>query len=694
VHRSLILCVATAILSLFCGRSLAQQAADLALPITVDGHALAVPTKAQAAWEDLELGMFIHLAPQTWQDHESDDLSTPLSSINPDKLDTDQWCEVAAKMGAKYIVFVAKHEGGFCWWPTDTTDFCVKNTPWRGGKGDVLADLAKSCEKFHIKLGFYLSPQDRKHDVGIGGKAKDPAKQADYEKLYRQQLTEVLTRYGDLCEIWFDGNLVFDVGDILAAHAKDAAIFQGPHATIRWVGNEDGIAPPQTCNTVKSGSKPWGHYTAKDSDLSGDRWLPCECDARIRATWFWQTKNEKTLKTVPMLMAMYEQSVGFGAGLLLNNTPDRSGLIPQADAKRSAEFGAEIARVYGRPLGQAKGKGRELVLKLDAPQVIDRVVIMEDITQGERIRRYETDALVNGAWQPLGSGELVGHKRIEACAPVMVEGIRLRVSESVGEPIIRSLEACSTGASAAPKATYPPNNPAYKLVWSDEFDGTTLDTTKWAQYSPGKRRDAVNVPEAVRLDGEGHLVITTARREVDDPVAAGGKRSEVTTGMISTQGLFETTYGYFECRMKMQTQVGHWSAFWINTPTMGKPEKDPATAGVEIDVIEYLRNGQYADKAQHTIHWDHNTPSYQKDHRSVVMPDIGKDFHTFGVEWTPDALTFFDDGRETWRTTKAIPKRDQYMILSLEVGKWADDISKAQLPDSLVVDYVRVYKKR
>jgi beta-glucanase (GH16 family) len=164
--------------------------------------------------------------------------------------------------------------------------------------------------------------------------------------------------------------------------------------------------------------------------------------------------------------------------------------------------------------------------------------------------------------------------------------------------------------------------------------------------------------------------------------------------MISTQGLFETTYGYFECCMKMQTCSGHWSAFWINTPTMGKPEKDPAQAGVEIDVIEYLRNGQYADKAQHTIHWDHKTPSYQRDFKSVVMPSIGKGFHTFGVEWTEDALIFFDDGKETWRTTKAIPKRDQYMILSLEVGKWADDISKAPLPDSLVVDYVRVYKKK
>jgi alpha-L-fucosidase len=674
----------------------AQHAPALADPITVDGHQFAVPTPVQAAWQDLELGAFIHLAPQTWQDHETDDLSTDLAAINPDKLNTDQWAMVARSMGANYIVFVAKHEGGFCWWQTDTTDFSVKNTPWRGGNGDVLADLAKTCQKFvGVKLGVYLSPQDKKHGIGIGGKADDPARQAEYENLFRQQLTEVLTRYGDMCEVWFDGSLVFDVGDILAAHAKNAVIFQGPQATIRWVGNEDGIAPYQTCNTVKRGVKKWGDYTAKDSDLSGDAWLPCECDARIRATWFWQTGNEKTLKSVPLLMAMYDQSVGFGHNLLLNLTPDRTGVIPKADAKRAAEFGDAIGKCYGSPrTAPASGKGKELVLKLPQRNVIDRVVIMEDITQGERIRRYELDALVKGAWEPLGGGELVGHKRIEAVAPVMVEGVRLRVTESVGEPIIRSLEVCSSGASEEVRNYYPPTNPAYHLVWSDEFDRDKLDATKWAQYSPGKRRDAVNVPEAVTLDGQGHLVITTSRHEVDDPAAPGGKRTEIRTGMISTQGLFETTYGYFEVRLKMQKEVGHWSAFWINTPTMGKPEGDPANAGVEIDVIEYLRNGHYDDKAQHTIHWDHKTPSYQRDTKSVIMRDIDEGFHTFGVQWLPDQLVFFDDGRQTWRTTKAIPKRDQYMILSLEVGKWADDIAKASLPDSLVVDYVRVYKTR
>src|SRR5262249_55277083 len=154
-----------------------------------------------------------------------------------------------------------------------------------------------------------------------------PAKQAEYERLFRQQLTEVLSRYGDMCEVWFDGSLTFDVGDILASHAKHAAIFQGPRATIRWVGNEDGFAPPAAWTTVKSGVKKWGDYTAADSDAAGDRWLPIECDARMRSTWFWQTGKESTLKSVAQLVDMYEKSVGRGAGLLLNAAPDRSGQI-------------------------------------------------------------------------------------------------------------------------------------------------------------------------------------------------------------------------------------------------------------------------------------------------------------------------------------------------------------------------------
>lgn len=415
---------------------------SLAPPIHVDGVALAVPTPAQAAWHDLEVGMFIHIAPQTWQDRETDDLSTPLSAINPHRLDTDQWADVASRMGAKYIIFVAKHEGGFCWWQTDTTDFSVRNTPWLGGKGDVLADLSTSCREYGIKLGVYLSPQDRKHGVGIGGKAKDESRQAEYESLFRRQLVEVLTRYGEMIEVWFDGSLVFDVGDILKQHAPDAVVFQGPQATIRWVGNEDGIAPDPAWNAVKSpvdGGKKWGDYTADDGDPAGDRWLPNECDARIRATWFWRTDNLHTLKSVEQLMDMYEKSVGRGGVLLLNNTPDRTGLIPDEDAARSEQFGEAVARAYSRPIAQASGKGMELSVSIARRQV-NRVMIMEDITRGERVRRYVVEGRDgDGDWKVLSRGTAIGHKKIDGFPDAWVTSVRLRVEESVGVPIFRKL---------------------------------------------------------------------------------------------------------------------------------------------------------------------------------------------------------------------------------------------------------------
>jgi alpha-L-fucosidase len=420
----------------------ARPGPALAPPILVAGRQLAVPTMDQIAWQNLEFGMFIHIAPQTWQDSESDTLATPAEKINPEKLDTEQWVRVAESMGATYIVFVAKHEGGFCWWQTDTTDFSIKKSPWRNGTGDVLRDLSASCRKHDLKLGVYLSPHDRIHGVGVGGRAENASKQADYERLFRTQLTEILSRYGEMVEVWFDGSLAFDVGDILSKHAPHAAVFQGPEATIRWVGNEEGIAPVAAWNAVRSGKMKWGDYTARQSDPDGDRWLPNECDARIRATWFWHSDNQKTLKSVKQLVEMYEKSVGRGANLLLNNTPDRSGLIPESDVLRAREFGDSIREIYGpgTSIADVSGKGREFTVQPSAPAVIDRVVMMEDISQGERIRAYRLEGLgMDGSWTLLSEGHAVGHKRIERFEPTRLSSVLLRVTESVGEPILRRL---------------------------------------------------------------------------------------------------------------------------------------------------------------------------------------------------------------------------------------------------------------
>ncbi len=418
------------------------HAPRLAEPVMVAGQRLAVPTPQQAAWADLEVGMFIHIAPQTWQDSETDTMKTDLKEMVLEKLDTDQWVRVAEGMGAKYIVFVAKHEGGFCWWPTETTEHCVRNIPWRGGKGDVLGELAASCKKRGMKLGVYVSPQDKAFGALVGGKTKDVTKQAAYEEVFRKQLAEVLSLYkdvnGEMIEAWFDGSLVFDVGDILEKHAPNAMVFQGPQATIRWVGNEAGVVAGPAWNSVKGGVKKWGDYVGEDGVSDGDKWLPNEVDARIRATWFWRTDNAKTLKGLPALMEMYETSVGRGGVLLLNNTPDRSGLIPETDATRSLEFGAEVKRVFGVPVIDTAGTGNEFELTLSSPREVDRVVIAEEIEKGERVRAWVVEGMKDGKWELLCEGKEVGHKRIAKFAACTPEKVRLRITESVGEPLIRS----------------------------------------------------------------------------------------------------------------------------------------------------------------------------------------------------------------------------------------------------------------
>lgn len=409
------------------------------------------PTHSQAAWADAEVGMFIHFAPNTWQDREYDDLSTPLDKINPEQLDVEQWVQTAQSMHAGYIMFVAKHAGGFCWWPTATTDYSVKSTPWKGGKGDVVAELSAACRAHGLEFGLYLSPQDKKHGAAVGGKCASEKEQAAYEVMYRAQLTELLSRYGQIAEVWFDGSLVFDVSDILRSHAPDAILFQGPKANIRWVGNEDGVAPYPCWNGAKFDAKTWGTLTADDAVPGGDRWLPSECDARMRSTWFWNTHNAPTLKSVAALMDMYEKSVGHGANLLLNVTPDPTGRIPEADVARAKEFGDEVSRRYGTALADTSGRGPSVEVMLSAPKRAGRVVIMEDITQGERIRSYELDGMIDGQWKKIGEGTAVGHKRIQKFEAVTLSGVRLRVTGSVGEAVVRRLAVYGVQGEKGPK---------------------------------------------------------------------------------------------------------------------------------------------------------------------------------------------------------------------------------------------------
>jgi alpha-L-fucosidase len=408
----------------------------------------ALPTSDQLAWQDLEVGMFIHFAPNTWQDKELDDLSSPLSQINPELLDTDQWVATAIELGAKYIVFVAKHVGGFCMWQTDTTDYSIRKTSWRGGHGDVLADLAGSCRKAALKLGVYISPRDDNFGAGGGGRCKTIDKQEAYNVLYRRQLTEVLSRYGEMVEVWFDGSSVVPVADILREYAPHSMVCQhGPDATIRGAGNEEGFALYPAWNSVSVADVKNGGATAMHGDPNGTVWLPTEVYVSIlRPDWFWSTTNEHYLLSLDTLLGIYYRSNGRGAQLLLNIPPNRSGLLPAAYRVRAREFGDEIRRRFGRSVAETSGSGDTITLSLPSSVKIDHVIMQEDCTLGERVRRYRLETHSEGRWATLGTGSAIGHKRIQPIDPTVADAIRLITTERTARPEIRRLAAFNTNS--------------------------------------------------------------------------------------------------------------------------------------------------------------------------------------------------------------------------------------------------------
>jgi alpha-L-fucosidase len=433
------------------------------------GAARATPSADLLAWQDLEIGMFVHFAPNTFQDKEGDDLSTPLSAINPD-IDTENWAECAVNLGARYIVFVAKHQGGFCMWQTKTTKYSIGNTPWKGGKGDVLADLSASCKKHGLGLGVYLSPRDDYFGANVGGVCKDPSRQSAYNAMYRHQLTEVLTRYGQMVEVWFDGSSVVPTSDLVKKYAAHAAIFQGPDATIRWVGNEMGFAPNPLWNAESKADAKSGTSTSLLGDPDGDAWVPVECDVSIRRpNWFWST-NERNLMTLDQLIEVYYRSVGRGAKLLLNIPADRRGHMPDADFKRAQEFGDEIRRRFAKSVAETAGTGARVELRLAKSAHVDHVILEEDCRFGQRVRGFRVEGLAGAEWSLLYEGSSIGHKRIVPVAAREFGALRLVVTQSSGEAHIQRFAAFDTGVAA------PETWDASARVWADNTVGQWADS--------------------------------------------------------------------------------------------------------------------------------------------------------------------------------------------------------------------------
>lgn len=401
---------------------------------------IALPSKQQQEWQDMEMGMFCHFGLNTFCDQEWGEGTDSPALFNPSSLDAGQWVRTAKEAGFRYFILTAKHHDGFCLWPTKTTDYSVKSSPWKDGRGDVVKECAEACRREGMAFGLYLSPWDR-HEP----RYSDPAA---YNDFYIEQLSELLTGYGPLVELWFDGagseGREYDwrrIVDAIKQYQPDALMFNMGAPTIRWVGNEDGTATYPCWNEAKSARTSMFTQEMLQWLPETPAWVPAECDVPIREKhWFWHPNDEGSLKSLDHLMDVYERSVGHGCTLLLNVAPDDRGLFPDADVQRVREFGEEIRRRFGRPIVQSSGDGEWLSLTLQKPQHVQYAVTMEDIAHGERVRVYTVEAWDDNRrkWTQVCKGSAIGHKKIDRFEPVTASRFRLHIEESVGLPKIRS----------------------------------------------------------------------------------------------------------------------------------------------------------------------------------------------------------------------------------------------------------------
>ena len=430
--------------------------------VSWNGRPIVRPTPALQRWQDQEVGMFYHLTMDVfdpayrWRDWGR--LPDP-AIVTLDRLDMDAWLAAATAIGAKYAVLVVKHCDGFCFWQTDIYPYGMKQSPWRNGKGDLLAEFVAACERVHILPGIYASTSANAwfevDNPGLvnRGRGGDPVKQQAYNRACEAMMTELWSRYGKLFEIWFDGGLLPpeqggpDLLPILEREQPEAVVFQGMPGmrnNIRWVGNERGRAPDPCWATIDAVSQEGGDRELRLAGAPDGRiWAPAECDVPVRNhAWTWRANEEQKLYSLDELLTMYDESVGRYCNLLLNANPDNHGEIPAADFALYEAFGKALRRRNPPSFASTSGSGTELTLDFGRVRGCDHVVLMEDITCGERVLQHVVERRVgDGAWESVAAGTCIGHKRIHRFPAVEAPAMRLRVLGCKAEPSIRAFSA-------------------------------------------------------------------------------------------------------------------------------------------------------------------------------------------------------------------------------------------------------------
>jgi alpha-L-fucosidase len=424
------------------------------------------PTAGQLAYQERQLGAFIHFGPATFIN--SDMMSVPAAEIfNPKRLDAEQWAKTAKSFGAKHIVLTAKHHNGFCLWPTETTEYSVKNASWKNGNGDVVRAFVDACRKYDLEIGLYVSGGDKHFGVSSTpdpqGERKIVGDIHKYFPVFLEQLRELLTNYGEISYLWFDGAydpFGWDVmnpetmiplgtayGDAITNMVRllqpEAIIMGGTSPDVRWSGSEQGWAEYPLENVVQPGE---GFEKWVGPQSAG--WIPAEANLHTRANWFWTPDSDKTLRDLPFLMNVYAETIGRGANLLVNMTPDTSGLIPDAEVKRLAEFGEAIAQTFSQPIASRELHGNNpkntYTLSLPKNQSVNLVVLEENIAKGQHIDQYTLESYTGTDWQAVGEGLTIGRKRIHYFDPVKTDKMRISLKGDSGKMALKSFTVYQT----------------------------------------------------------------------------------------------------------------------------------------------------------------------------------------------------------------------------------------------------------
>lgn len=419
---------------------------------------MAKPTARQLEWADLEIGVIIHhlmdIYNPGYKDFKTKGVREhmPPRIFAPMRLDTDQWIAAAKAAGAKYAVLVANHCTGFSLWPTRVNDYSVAGSPWKGGRGDIVGDFVASCKKYGLKPGLYYSTGcNGYYDINDAVARPGMPGYAEYVRCVEAQLTELWTQYGDLFEIWFDGGTIPkekggpDAAGLLERYQPEAVCFQGPSGhkhDLRWVGNENGLAPENCWSGTNNGEAAYdGTVNVEEAgrgDPDGKYWWPAECDMGNRRQdafgggWAWREGERDKVYTPEELLDCYCRSVGRNANLLIGMAINRDGLFE--DAEQFKRFGALLKRTFGTPKARTEGTGWQLELKLPDEE-FGYIVIQEDIANGHTVRGFTVE--LDG--RELYSAECIGHKRIIPVAGVRGGRLALKITRAVAEPTIRAL---------------------------------------------------------------------------------------------------------------------------------------------------------------------------------------------------------------------------------------------------------------